>query len=470
MTEWDALDLDARAAARASLPVTIMAPRGVPEREPGAQFTRATAAAWARRFVEEHPDDPRGAPLRPLIEKEPLWVELEPLLANEDWVPARALLDRVLELDPDDASARFNRASALRNLGEPQAALDGFLAVAPTFDDQAIYHANLGRAHEDLGHDAQAVTAYRRTLELDPGNAFALNRLVALGQLVVAAGEQGEPVYVERTDFEEAVRTDLAQNDENPAYLANAANVLLDQGHADLARAAAQLALAADPGSEEAHLVLGTALTRLGDPEAGLRELDGHVERVPASAVGHTQRAHALYLAGRRDEARAAAQRALQLDPGSVTAAQVAVAGDDGPRAALARAIALAGELPRAWAVWRVAGDLALADDDPEAAVEHFERAIEGGADDATIGAILGELGQRGRIDDVCRLADGIPRLATRDPGLRWNAASALEQAGRHDEARIVFASIAHDARIPDDLRQAASQRAASLGRGGGGS
>ena len=191
---------------------------------------------------------------------------------------------------------------------------------------------------------------------------------------------------------------------------------------------------------------------------------------MPASAVGHTQRAHALYLAGRRDEARAAAQRALQLDPGSVTAAQVAVAGDDGPRAALARAIALAGELPRAWAVWRVAGDLALAEDDPEAAVEHFERAIEGGADDTTIGAILGELGQRGRIDDVCRLADGIPRLATRDPGLRWNAASALEQAGRHDEARIVFASIAHDARIPDDLRQAASQRAASLGRGGGAS
>jgi tetratricopeptide (TPR) repeat protein len=470
MTEWDALDLDALAAARASLPVTIMAPRGVPEREPGAQFTRATAAAWARDFVEEHPDDPRGAPLRPLIEKEPLWAELEPLLADEEWVPARALLERVLELDPGDASARFNRASALRNLGEPEAALEEFLAVRPTFDDQAIYHANLGRTHEDLGQDAQAVTAYRRTLELDPGNAFALNRLVALGQLVIAAGAQGEPVYVERADFEEAVRSDLAQNDANPAYLANAANVLLDQGHADLARAAAQLALAADPANEEAHLVLGTALTRLGDAEAGLRELDGHVERVPASAVGQTQRAHALYVAGRRDEARAAAERALALDPGSVTAAQVAVAGDDGPRAALARAIALAGELPRAWAVWRVAGDLALANDDPDAAVEHFERAIEGGADDTTIGAILGELGQRGRIDDVCRLADGIPRLATRDPGLRWNAASALEQAGRNDEARIVFASIAHDARIPDDLRQAASQRAASLGRGGGAS
>ena len=194
------------------------------------------------------------------------------------------------------------------------------------------------------------------------------------------------------------------------------------------------------------------------------------MERVPASAVGHTQRAHALYLAGRRDEAREAAQRALSLDPGSVTAAQVAVAGDDGPRAALARAIALAGELPRAWAVWRVAGDLALADDDPDAAVEHFERAIDGGADDTTIGAhprrARPARAHRRRLPPGRR--HPAPGDARPRPALERRV--GLEQAGRHAEARIVFASIAHDARIPDDLRQAASQRAAMLGQGGAGS
>jgi tetratricopeptide (TPR) repeat protein len=189
------------------------------------------------------------------------------------------------------------------------------------------------------------------------------------------------------------------------------------------------------------------------------------VERVPTSAIGHVQRAHALHLAGRRAESHEAARRALSLDPGSVTAAQIAVAGDDGPRAALARAIALAGELPRAWSLWRVAGDLALLQDDPEAAVDHFERAIDGGADDATIGQIMGELGQRDRIDDVCRLADAVPRLVSRDPGLRWNAATAYERAGRASEARIVFASVAHDQGVPKDLRDAAAGRMAELDR-----
>ena len=227
-------------------------------------------------------------------------------------------------------------------------------------------------------------------------------------------------MFVERADFEDAVRNDLAQNDGDAGYLANAANALLQQGHADMARAAAQLALAAQPDREEAHLALGTAYTRLGLLDEALEELGGHTERVPTSAVGHATLAHALHLADRREEARAAAERALVLDPGSVTAAQVAVAGDDGPRAALARAIALAGDHPHAWAAWRVAGDLALAQDDVDAAVEHFERAIDGGADDTSIGQILGELGQRDRIDDVCRLADAraAPGLARSRPAL----------------------------------------------------
>jgi hypothetical protein len=110
-----------------------------------------------------------------------------------------------------------------------------------------------------------------------------------------------------------------------------------------------------------------------------------------------------------------------------------------------------------------VAGDLALAQDDPEVAAAHFERAIDGGADDASIGQILGELGQRDRIEDVCRLADAIPRLVSRDPGLRWNAAMAYERAERPGEARILYASIAHDNGVPQDLREASRQRAAAL-------
>lgn len=463
MTEWETLTFpDPAAAARASLPGQIVAPDDAPERT--GEFTRAMAAGWAQRFLEERPDDPRVDGLRILVEKEPLWQELEPLLADEDWPRVLEVAGRIAELDPGDAAARFNRASAMRNLGDPEAALAAFDEVRELFADEGVYHANRGRTLADLGRRDEAVTAYRRTLELLPGDAFALGQLQALGELVMATSPEGEPVYVERADFEDAVRNDLAQHDGDAGYLSNAANALLQQGHADMARAAAQLALAAQPDREEAHLALGTAYTRLGLIDEALEELGGHTERVPTSAVGHANLSHALHLANRREEARAAAERALVLDPGSVTAAQVAVAGDDGPRAALARAIALAGDHPHAWAAWRVAGDLALAQDDVDAAVEHFERAIDGGADDTSIGQILGELGQRDRIADVCRLADAVPRLVSRDPGLRWNAATAYERADRPGEARILFASIAHDQRVPTDLRDAARQRAADLG------
>ncbi len=144
-------------------------------------------------------------------------------------------------------------------------------------------------------------------------------------------------------------------------------------------------------------------------------------------------------------------------------AVQIAIAGNDGPEAVLARAVEVATRHPRAWAPARVAGDLSLHLDRVEEAVGHYLRAVDLGADEASVAAIMGALGQRGRIEDVCRIADDLPRLVSRDAGVRWNAAFAYEQAGRSDEARIVFASIAHDETAAPDLRETARQRVDAL-------
>jgi hypothetical protein len=141
----------------------------------------------------------------------------------------------------------------------------------------------------------------------------------------------------------------------------------------------------------------------------------------------------------------------------------VLVARDDGAEAALARTLALVDELPRSWAVRRVAGDVASTMGDDAAALEHWQAAIDLGADDATLATVLGELGRQGRLDELCELADGVTRLSDREPGLRWNIAAGYAEAGRRDEARIVFASIAHDGRVPAELRAAAQQRAGEL-------
>jgi tetratricopeptide (TPR) repeat protein len=403
------------------------------------------------------------AELDPLVRKDPLWLEAADPLQAEDWERALPLLDEILRIDPADAAARFNRASAWRNTGRPDAALAEFEAIRPNFDDEGVYHANVARTLEELGRGAEAAGAYERALQTLPGDPFILDRLAALGRIVPVEGPEGETVYISAEEFAEAVREDLAQHADDPDYLANLAAAMLEQDHVDLARSAAELALAARSDHSAAQLFLSVALARLGRLDEALGRVDEHLAAVPASAAGHVHRAHVLYALGEHDEARAGAERALALDPNALPAMQLLVAGDDGPAAALERAVALADRLPRAWGPRHLAGDLALTAGDEERAVGHYERSIELGAGDEAIRTALGELGRRGRIDDLVHLADLLPGLATRDAGLRWNVAAGYAEAGRESEARIVFASIAHDGGVPPDLRAAAEQRMGEL-------
>jgi tetratricopeptide (TPR) repeat protein len=453
VTDWTIIELDdPSAVAKLSLPPRIPAPEGAPELSEAGGLSRAVVAGWAQRFAAERPDDPLSAELGPFLGKEPLWHEAEERLLTEDWAAARDRLEQILELDPDDAPARFNLAAALRGLDDGDAALAELERIRPVFTDEGVYHANVGRTYEALERADDAVAAYRRALELLPDDAFLIERLVALGDLVPAQDEEGNDIVVTRADFADGVREDLAQHTDDPAYLVQAADALLGAGQADLALSAAELGLLA-----------GVALAQLGRLDESLGRLDDHVAAEPASLVGHATRAQVLHGLGRLDEADAAARRTLELDPNQIVAVQVLVARDDGPEEALVRTLGLIDELPRSWAVRRVAGDVASTLGDDAGALAHWQAAIDLGADDATLATVLGELGRQGRLDELCEIADGVTRLSDREPGLRWNIASGYAEAGRTDEARIVFASIAHDARVPSELRAAAQQRAGEL-------
>ena len=462
MTEWRLVELEPLKAACGSLPPRIIVPQGASELEDGT-LNRAVAARWARTFSAAHPGDPMALELAPLMRKDPLWEQVADPLGAERWEEALPLLEQILEIDPADAAARFNRASAWRNLDRPDQAYAEFEAIRPNFDDEAVYHANVARTLEELDRGAEAVTHYERALEGLPGDAFILDRLAALGRLVLVEGPEGEPLYVAAAEFADAVRSDLAQHADDADHLASVSATLLEQDQVDLARAAAELALAADAGLTGARLFLSVALARLGQLDDALAAVDRHLADVPASAAGHVHRAHVLYALDRLEESHAAAERVLELDPNAMPAMQLLVAGDDGPEAALGRATALADRLPRAWGPRQLAGDLSLGVGDEAAAVGHYARSIELGASDEAGRAALGALGRRGRIEELVQLADQLPGLATRDAGLRWNVAAGYAEAGRAGEARIVFASIAHDSAAPPDIRAAAEQRMAQL-------
>lgn len=283
-------------------------------------------------------------------------------------------------------------------------------------------------------------------------------RLLEEGKLVQVEGPDGQALYIESEAFVEGVRLDLAENADNAPYLVGVGGLLLEGEHYDLAHAAVELALAADPASADALLLAGIVEARLGRLDTALERLDAHLVQAPTSALGQTHRAHVLLGLGRGDEGHTAARRALSLDPNDVGAIQALVAGDDGTAAALDRTKALAAEL-KGWGVLRVAGDLAVSLGDDTAAIAYWKQATELGADDSTVANLLAQLGQSGRIDELVDIADGLSRLSDRDPSLRWNVAAGYEAAGRAAEARIVFASIAHDPNAAPELRAEAQAR-----------
>jgi tetratricopeptide (TPR) repeat protein len=312
---WRLIALDPERAAAAGLPGLVAVPADV---DPDA-LPLDDLAHHAARFAEEEPDHPAAEELGRFAALHAPRTRLARALAARDWDAAIAAADAVLALAPADAHARFNRAAARREAGDLEGARDDLDAVGAAMAGDARYHRNLGRLREDLGDRPGAIAAYREALELAPGDPPVVERLRALGALTTISGPDG-PVEVDRDALADLVRRDLAAHDDDHAHLAGAARALAAEGQPALAATAAALALAVMPDDEGTRLVLVEALLAAKRPVEALAEADRHVAAEPASALGHELRAVALARLGRGDEARGAARRALELDPGAATA------------------------------------------------------------------------------------------------------------------------------------------------------
>jgi len=316
--EWLILDLDPVAARRAGLPVRV----AVPTDADPARVTPAELVGWAGAFADDEPEHPDAPELRRTAAKQRLRERVERALAERRWEDALGAADDLLAIDPDDAPVRINRAAALRELGEPAAALLELDRVGDVFGAVALYQRNRARILEDLGDEAGAVGAYRAALDAAPGDPAVVDRLRELGALTTVSGPEG-PVEVDRAALADLVRRDLAAHGDDHAHLAQAARALLAEGQPDLAATAAGLALALDDDDEATRLVLVEALIAADRPGEARTAVERHVEAEPASAVGHELLAVACAAAGDRAGARAAARRAVELDPGAARAAAI---------------------------------------------------------------------------------------------------------------------------------------------------
>lgn len=88
----------------------------------------------------------------------------------KDWSKCAERYARAAALEPTNAKYRLDQARCLQRLGQPAdalAVLDEAVRLAPL--DAAIRMA-MGDAYRDLGRKPEAIEAYKRFIELDPGS------------------------------------------------------------------------------------------------------------------------------------------------------------------------------------------------------------------------------------------------------------------------------------------------------------
>lgn len=102
------------------------------------------------------------------------WLELGEELETHAPVQARRAYEKVLELEPEHASALGNLGRLLHDEGELEAAVVHYRrALEASGGDDPVSAFNLGLALEDLGRDRAAADAYNAALTIDPGFADA---------------------------------------------------------------------------------------------------------------------------------------------------------------------------------------------------------------------------------------------------------------------------------------------------------
>jgi tetratricopeptide (TPR) repeat protein len=248
---------------------------------------------------------------------------------------------RAVAMDPSLVAGWNNLGIVLQEAGkfeESRVCLERVIAFRP---DWAEAHNNLGNTCRRLGRLDLAEPHYRRALELNPDYAEARSNLAFLlstqGSYDEAAAEARRAielnprlvdaylnlaeVEISRRRYEAALNAlDMlrAFAPQHPSALIACAKALRQIERFPEALGLARQAVAIVPHSADAHHTLAMALQALGETDEALAEFD-QAAHLPGAVAEEAMlgRATLLMEAGRKDEAGAAFDRALEVFPDS---------------------------------------------------------------------------------------------------------------------------------------------------------
>jgi Flp pilus assembly protein TadD len=180
----------AAAPAPAGAPVAAVLPPTPESSKAGENYTKAVEAAQAGRYDEAK--TMLEAILVQFPNLVPAHYNLGYVLQNlKDWKAAEAEYQRVTELEPGKSDA-FVAVAAVRELdGRSQEAVEGLLAAAANFPQDAKFQYALGITSINAGKTAEGEAALKKAAELDPANPEPLFHLAT-----IAVGNNRVPAAV----------------------------------------------------------------------------------------------------------------------------------------------------------------------------------------------------------------------------------------------------------------------------------
>ncbi|MBK9265420.1 MAG: tetratricopeptide repeat protein [Polyangiaceae bacterium] len=487
--EWVVIGLDAKLSRRQGMPAQLPIPKSEFEGLADKGLSIDNARKWIKAFLNDSPmgqdhnwrkkNSQLVMSLEVFLDKAPLLDRAQKGFQEKDFEKAVSALKRIASMDPDDHASRLNLGAALVNVRDYPGALKVFQQIRKTFDGDADYHVGLGQLHATMGNKDEATNEFVLALEAKPDCQPALDALVTLGVLV--------PVYENPRDAASLtyVRSDKVEEYLASVWDAEARDVAfyLEQlaYHEREARPRIVLALAerilkASPdavAAERAELAKIAALRDLGQVGDALAAAKAYAERAPKSAGAQVEVGRCLLVGGQANEARAAFDAALAIDPGDLMALQLRYWPADAQTniQAVADAIpalqAFAEAHPNSAGAWRSLARAKWASGAKEEGVELFRKAVDlTPADDDVRAELWNQLGNLQQYQQIIEDASKIENMNKRDWKLRWNEAEAYLGLGRKLEARGAFTAINFDESLHVDIRKRAKRAVRSIDEG----
>jgi len=388
------------------------------------------------------------------------------LLLRDERKAAAAAVDRVLELEPNNAWGRLLRAQLLMADGKPEEAKQILQPLGTVMRDFVPYKLTMAVVQRQTGYPQVERQLYREVLDLDPGNADAhlalIGALLAEGQTGPAETQLAAALNAAPTDeriVRFAVEYWLDRGRGNQALevldrIARSPNLSIGAREtvADLyvrvGRPDEAEAILRQLGSGEASgagvrqkAVLAKLAIARGRISEGRRTFEELVAANPKWAPGQLELARALVQENRCEEATRAAREAVALDSRDIAlqlgAAEVlAGCGILEEAQSLCEKVLL--QAPNNQTALRLAARIDLMQQDYDSAGKRFEalNAMTGQKvqDWAIQAGLAYREGRYARCVEICG--------ERTEPEAMWMTAAALSRMGRNEEAARKLASL----------------------------